>query len=162
MTTPKHTRTILVTSLAIIALASTAVATAAAPKIVIIEPPLNYGWKLPKFGFVAKTDVGVGLRVLQVHWNSRAYRMGLEEGDMILSLNGRWLDYPGAWDQALRRAMYNGGWVELRVRDVRTGSIVYREAYLGPADGDFPSYKYQVAQEDSFIDSLQKLEATAP
>ena len=57
--------------------------------------------------------------------------MGLESGDVIVRLNGFPLTYHGSWNDALRQAMANGGWVQLTVRDVRTGFLATRETYLG-------------------------------
>src|SRR5690606_39478671 len=69
-----------------------------------------------------------------VRYNSIAGRMGLEPGDVILSLNGYRLDYHGAWRDALSRAVYNGNTVRLAIRDVHSGQVVYRRTYLPGCD----------------------------
>ena len=81
---------------------------------------------LPQFGMYADCIHGCGLQVRSVSFGSRAWRMGMEPGDLILSLNGRPLTYSGAWQNALAEAMRFGGNVTLAVQDVRTGTIAYR------------------------------------
>jgi hypothetical protein len=56
--------------------------------------------------------------------------MGLEVSDVVLSINGHSLHYHGAHIQAIQEAMYNGGWVQLAIRDWRTGMVVYRSTNL--------------------------------
>jgi hypothetical protein len=102
---------------------------AAQPKALLIAPsPNNY---LPEFGFDSFNIRGVGERVTYVRWGSLASQLGLEPGDMILSMNGFRLTYHGAWNDALSYALANGGWVQLRIRDVRTGHVAYRETFVG-------------------------------
>ena len=64
------------------------------------------GYDLPKFGFSSFNINGFGERVTNVRWGGIAQRMGLESGDMILSLNGYPLTYHGSWNDALREAVY--------------------------------------------------------
>ena len=66
-----------------------------------------------------------------VKWNGRAAKLGLEPGDVILSMNGIPLTYHGSWNDALRQAILNGGWVQLRIRDVNTGHVAFRQTFVG-------------------------------
>src|SRR5262245_31352958 len=75
----------------------------------LIAPGEPYG--LPKFGFSSSTIYGYGEQIVYVGFGSRAARLGLEPGDVLLSLNGYGLTYPGSWNDALSRAMYDGGYV---------------------------------------------------
>lgn len=93
---------------------------------------------LPKFGFQSFNISGIGERVTYVRCHGIAAQLGLEAGDTILSLNGFPLTYHGAWNQALQNAMYQGGAVQLAIRDVNTGYIVYRTTYLGGTPGVGP------------------------
>lgn len=101
---------------------------ASPPNALLLAPGEPYG--LPKFGFSSSTIYGYGERVVFVRPGGRAAQLGLEPGDVIVSLNGYRLSYSGSWNDALSRAIYDGGLVQLRVRDVRTGSIRLRETYV--------------------------------
>ncbi len=112
--------------------ASISTATASPPQALLLNPnPGHDCYELPRFGFSSFSINGFGERVTGVRWGGIAQRMGLESGDVILSLNGYRLTYHGSWTDALREAVYNGGYVQLRVRDVRTGFIATRETYVG-------------------------------
>src|SRR5436190_22717717 len=92
----------------------------------LIAPGEPYG--LPKFGFSSSTIYGYGEQIVSVRLGGRAASLGLESGDILLSLNGYRLAYSGSWNDALSRAVYDdNGFVRLVVRDVRTGSIQARE-----------------------------------
>jgi PDZ domain len=109
-------------------------AVAASPqKTLVIAPgePNGPHFPLPKFGFASQTIYGYGERVTFVRWNSRAAKLGLEPGDVILSLNGIPLSYHGSWNDALRQAMLEGGFVRLRIRDVNSGHIAFRQTFVG-------------------------------
>ena len=109
-------------------------ATAAPPKnTLLIAPGEPYG--LPKFGFASSTIYGYGERVVSVRFGSRAAQLGLEPGDVLLSLNGYKLTYPGSWNDALSRALYDGNYVRLKIRDTRTGNIYFRETYVDYGNG---------------------------
>ncbi|MEX0611700.1 MAG: hypothetical protein WD738_08685 [Pirellulales bacterium] len=112
-----------------------AVPAAAQSRLVLVAPESDPGFApdycLPQFGFSSFNIHGVGERVTFVRWGGLASQLGLEPGDMILSMNGYPLSYHGAWNDALSQAVYNGGWVQLRIRDVRTGVLAYRESYVG-------------------------------
>lgn len=100
------------------------------PHIQPIQPPPPV--VLPKFGFQSYNVHGVGEQVTHVHCHSIAAQLGLERGDTILTLNGMPLTYHGAWNQALTNVMLQGGgMVHLNIRDVRTGQIVHRNAFVG-------------------------------
>jgi len=121
------------TALALLASCTLIVSSAAAgsPKPLLIAPEEPYCHVLPKFGFSSFNINGFGEQVTHVRWGGRAARMGLEPGDIILSMNGFPLTYHGAWNDALRSAMANGGWVQLTIRDVRTGLLAYRQTHVG-------------------------------
>ena len=112
------------------------VSNAASPTL-LIAPGEPYG--LPKFGF-SSSNVGFGEQVVFVRPGSRAARLGLEPGDVILSLNGYRLSYTGSWNDALSRAVYDGGLVQLRVRDVRTGLVHLRQTYVNSGGGPVIPY----------------------
>jgi len=140
-TTLHKTATTLLASLALVAFAA-ASAAASEPKALLIAPGEPYG--LPKFGFSGANIHGVGERVVYVRYGGRAARLGLEPGDIILSLNGFPLTYRGSWNDALSHAVYeDGGVVRLRIHDVRTGRVIRRETFVG-GYGDGPVAHYNV------------------
>jgi hypothetical protein len=102
----------------------------------LVPPPA-----LPKFGFSSVNIHGIGERVTNVRWGGLASRFGLEPGDLILSMNGFPLTYNGSWNDALYSAIIrNGGWVRLRIRDVRTGIVVQRRLFVGGGHGPIEHY----------------------
>lgn len=131
-------------------------AVAAPPKPLLIAPgepnPNVPDFCLPTFGFASQTIFGFGERVTFVKFNSRAAKLGLEPGDVILSLNGHKLTYRGAWNDALTEAMYNGGFVRLKIRDVNTGNIAFRQTYVGGVNGPVQHYNvgYPVGPNTSY------------
>lgn len=116
---------------------SAPVANASEPQALLVNPGLtpNPSFYLPKFGFNSFNIGGYGERVTYVQWGGLAAQMGLESGDTILRLNGFPLQYHGSWNDALYQAMLNGGWVELTIRDVRTGWIATRQIFVGGSYG---------------------------
>lgn len=125
------TRNTVLALLASLTLAVASSALASQPKALLISPH-PYGEVLPKFGFNSYNIHGVGERVTRVRWGGLASQFGIEPGDIILAMNEFALTYHGAWNDALRDAMlYHDGEVQLVIRDVRTGSIAYRSAFLG-------------------------------
>jgi hypothetical protein len=108
-------------------------AKAAQPNALLLPPA--HDDCLPKFGFSSFNIAGVGERVTYVRWGGIASQMGLEPGDVILSMNGYPLTYDGSWSDALERAMSRGGRVQLAIRDVRTGHVAYRQTYVGDGVG---------------------------
>ncbi|WP_425396506.1 hypothetical protein [Aeoliella sp.] len=103
-----------------------------------IQPPITNPIYLPKFGFQSYNLSGVGERVTFVNCHGIARNLGLEPGDTILAMNGMPLTYHGAWNQALTQAVYQGGHVTLAIRDIRSGAVVYRSAFLGGGPGPMP------------------------
>ena len=143
MNTRLHTAAL---SLMIVLTASAFVApTLAAPpaKALLLTPGESYG--LPKFGFSSSTIYGYGEQVVHVRYGSRAAQLGLEPGDVILSLNGYSLTYPGSWNDALSNALYDGNFIRLKVRDVRTGHVYFRETFVGYNNGPIVTYNKKVA-----------------
>ena len=70
---------------------------------------------------------GDGVEVLRVYPNTPAEGIGLEVGDVIVTVNGQAVT--SAFD--FRTAMNDsGGFARLRIRNVRTGRIEYRSARL--------------------------------
>jgi hypothetical protein len=124
--------------------ASISTATASPPKALLLNPnPGHDCYDLPKFGFSSFSINGYGERITGVRWGGIAQRMGLENGDVILSLNGYPLTYHGSWNDALQQAVYNnGGYVKLRVRDVRTGFVAFRQTYVGNGYGPIEHNHY--------------------
>ena len=113
-------------------------AAAAPPKAMLVAPGEPYG--LPKFGFSSSTIYGFGERVVFVRPGGRAWSLGLEPGDVILSLNGYGLTYSGSWNDALSRALYDGNYVRLKIRDVRTGNVYFRNTYVDYNSGPVEHY----------------------
>lgn len=127
-------RTAVFALLASLTLIPFSTAAADQPKALLLNPTLVPGqgcYQLPKFGFSSFNINGFGERITSVRWGGLAQQMGLESGDVILRLNGYPLTYHGSWNDALREAMNQGGFVQLTVRDVRTGFIATRETYVG-------------------------------
>lgn len=125
----------LVGALTVCAL-SVPVAVATPPQKLLLAPgePNGPFFPLPKFGF-SSFNTGFGERVTFVKPNSRAARLGLQPGDVIFSLNGIPLRYRGSWGDALRQAVLDGGRVTLRIRDVNTGRIAFRQTFVGGFNG---------------------------
>jgi hypothetical protein len=118
-------------------------ATAASPAVTaqpyLVSPGDQYG--LPKFGFSSATIYGYGERIVFVRPGSRASFLGLEPGDVLLSMNGMPLTYTGSWSDALSHAVYHdGGYIRLRIRDVRTGHIFVRETFVNWGGGPVEHY----------------------
>ena len=132
-----RTALLLVFGLSLSAVALPSVA--APPKAFLFAPGEPYG--LPKFGFSSSTIQGFGERVVSVRFGGRAHQLGLEAGDVILSLNGYRLTYPGSWDDALSRALSDGNLVRLKVRDVRTGNVFFRQTFVDYGGGPVQHFK---------------------
>jgi hypothetical protein len=140
-TATTKTVTTLFCSLTLAALVATS-AGAAGISTYLVAPGEPSG--LPRFGFSGSNIGGYGERVVFVRYGGLASRLGLEPGDIILSLNGMPLTYRGSWTDALSHAVYHdGGFVRLRIRDVRTGHIVRRDLNVG-GYGDGPVEHYNV------------------
>jgi predicted metalloprotease with PDZ domain len=127
--------------LASLTLTTISTASASQPQALLLNPgPTCYD--LPRFGFSSFNINGFGERVTSVRWGGIAQRMGLESGDVILALNGYSLSYSGSWSDALREAMNNGGWVQLTIRDVRTGIVATRETFVGGGYGPIVAHSH--------------------
>lgn len=94
---------------------------------------------MPKLGFYGHIVYGQGLMVDSVSWATEAARIGLEPGDVIVSVNGRpirsWSDYNAAM-------YYSGGRGRLVIRDVRSGWTVPANFALNNGRGP-SSYAYE-------------------
>lgn len=123
---------------AVLGLALATVANLAAADSPVLAPNPYLAPGQPSLGFNYTAIPGYGYRVDFVWYGSAAGRIGLEPGDIVRSINGYPLTYPGAHSYALQQAAYYGGWVNLAIRDVRTGSTVYRWANL--SQGDYYPY----------------------
>jgi hypothetical protein len=138
-------RTAVFALLASLTLVTISTASAGHPKALLLNPGYNPGpscYDLPKFGFSSFTINGFGERVTSVRWGGLAQQMGLESGDVILGLNGYALTYHGSWNDALREAVNNGGWVQLTIRDVRTGFVSTRETFVGDGYGPIVGHSH--------------------
>lgn len=97
------------------------------------------GGELPRLGFYSKFmhRYGfVGEYVTRVDYHSPAFYIGLEPGDIILSVNGHALHTPKCWYESIAKAAKHDGWVTLKIRDMRSGRVVYRTANLFHASGE--------------------------
>lgn len=122
------TRTIAYALIASLTLVAARSVEAAPQKTLLLQPPHQQPQFLPKFGFRSYTLAGVGEVVTHVNWGSLAWKMGLQKGDIVRSLNNFELTYHGAWNDALQSALYNdGGYVQLQIIDRNTGFIAIRE-----------------------------------
>lgn len=127
----------IVTALVVTSLALAGTA-AFADGVSYVWPPAGSGYPgaavwppvQPRLGFSYYCIPGYGYQVTGVTWGSPAAQMGLEVSDVVLSINGHSLNYNGAHYYALQSAASQGGWVQLAIRDWRTGMIVYRSANL--------------------------------
>jgi PDZ domain len=136
-TLARNTVLALLASLTLISI-STSPAVAAGPKALLLNPGPYNG--LPKFGFQSFNIQGYGERVTYVQWGGRAAQLGLEPGDVILSLNGFPLTYHGSWNDALYQTASNSGLVRLKIRNVRNGQIAFRQIYTGGIVGPITVY----------------------
>jgi predicted metalloprotease with PDZ domain len=129
----------LLLTIGLAASAFVASATAAGPpEAMLVAPGEPYG--LPRFGFSSSTIYGYGERVVFVRPGSRAAYLGLEPGDVLLSLNGYRLTYSGSWNDALSSALSEGNFIRLKIRDVRTGNIVVRTTFVDNGGGPVEHY----------------------
>jgi hypothetical protein len=160
------TRKSVLVVLATLSLAALAAAPAVAQNKLMIAPPVDPGFapdfELPRFGFSSFNIGGVGERVTNVRWGGLASRFGLEPGDIILSMNDVSLTYYGSWNDALHHAIVeHGGWVQLRVRDVRTGHVVRRQMFVGVGGGPIAHYSTNGGVE-SHVHSYKNVAPNGP
>ena len=93
-------------------------------------PAVNVGLsRVPSLGFASTFgNVGgaKGEFIRQVKLGSAADRMKLRAGDVILAVNGKPLKTANSWYEAIAHALDRDGWVTLKIRAARSGSIEYR------------------------------------
>lgn len=80
-----------------------------------------------KLGIRGHFDFAEGMHVEQVMRHSIASRMGLEAGDVIVSINGRRLRTENDY---FRQLSNSGSWLRVGVLDVRSGRVIERSARL--------------------------------
>lgn len=90
-----------------------------------IAPGHSHG--TPKLGFYGYIVPHRGMVITRVMPGTEASRIGLERGDVILSINGQQLCHDGDYERALRRSH---GHLDLRVRDVRGTGVHLLHAHL--------------------------------
>ncbi len=88
------------------------------------------GSTVPRLGFAYQVMPGDGFRVVIVRPGTPAAQIGLEIGDVVLSINGLLLTHAGADLPARIEAARRGGWVRIGIREVRTGRVVFRSTNL--------------------------------
>jgi S1-C subfamily serine protease len=90
----------------------------------LLSPPSAAAQQPPsRLGIDGHFEHGYGFVLHAVRWRSPAARIGLEPGDVIRAVEGRWLRTP----QDLRRELLrNEGTPRLIVEDVRTGRLISR------------------------------------
>jgi S1-C subfamily serine protease len=76
-----------------------------------------------RLGIQGRFEEGYGLVVERVRFRSPAGRVGLEPGDVIRAIDGRWLRTEVDYRRQLRDADYSA---QLLIRDVRTGQLLQR------------------------------------
>ena len=76
-----------------------------------------------RLGVQGRFEEGFGLVVERVRFRSPAGRLGLEAGDVIRAIDGRWLRTEADYRRQLRE-MEDG--TPLIIRDVRTGQLLRR------------------------------------
>jgi hypothetical protein len=120
-------RTSALTLIVTLVLSSVAAVQAAPQQTLLLNPPQEEPFFLPKFGFRSYNLGGVGEVVTHVKWGSIAWKMGLQKGDIIRSVNHIELNYHGMWNNALRQALLeNNGRVHLHIVDRNTGLVAQR------------------------------------
>lgn len=117
--------------------------TAVATTGLLIATEIAAGQQPPqqrRLGIRGHFEYGYGLVLDSVRWRSAAAGVGLEPGDVIRSIDGRWLRTDEGYGRALQR---RGNNVRLIVEDVRTGRLISRSINLrsSPRDGDRHPYR---------------------
>jgi S1-C subfamily serine protease len=79
-----------------------------------------------RLGVRGHFEQGYGMVIDSVRWRGAAARIGLEPGDVIRSINGRWLRTEADYRRQLRAKSS----VRLVVEDVRTGRLIARPIEL--------------------------------
>jgi S1-C subfamily serine protease len=87
--------------------------------------------ELPKLGFDSQMISGYGEQVTFVEQGSKAFRLGMQQNDVVLSVNGVRLTHRDAWQTAIANAVGESrGSVTLKIRVARTGAVVERHTNL--------------------------------
>ncbi|TWT63768.1 PDZ domain-containing protein [Rubinisphaera italica] len=81
---------------------------------------------IPTLGFYGYQTYR-GMVVTKVNRGTEAWKIGLEPGDIIVSIDGQHLHHDGDYTRAMRRA---GRHIDLRVKDVHGRGIFTVEAHL--------------------------------
>jgi S1-C subfamily serine protease len=76
-----------------------------------------------RLGIQGRFEEGYGLVVERVRFRSPAGQLGLEAGDVIRAIDGRWLRTEADYRRQLRNADLSA---QLIIRDVRTGRLLLR------------------------------------
>ena len=76
-----------------------------------------------RLGVQGRFEEGYGLVVERVRFRSPAGQLGLEPGDVIRAIDGRWLRTEVDYRRQLRDANFSA---QLIIRDVRTGRLLSR------------------------------------
>jgi S1-C subfamily serine protease len=83
---------------------------------------------LPDFGLGIDGEFnGRGIRITRAPSGGHAAQVGIERGDVLLAINGSPVRTPEDW---VRMMTDNNGRFNIRLRDVRTGGITYRDVDL--------------------------------
>ena len=119
---------IVVAAIAVGGLLVAAPAQAEPPRFQIVQPnPRIAPPHQPRLGLYGHIEYGRGMVVDHVPWGTPASRTGLEPGDAIVRVNGRWIQSDHDYFQALR---FSGATVRLLVRDVRGRGLIPVTVYL--------------------------------
>ncbi|MCG6157651.1 PDZ domain-containing protein [Rubinisphaera margarita] len=126
---------------AVAAISFSAVSVQAGERLYLVKPDVDHHHHddVPKLGFYGKQTC-YGMVVKGVVKGSEAWRIGLEEGDVIVSIDGYHLHDSGDYERALRRA---GHHADLRVKDVRGRGIFTIHADLDRCRGEIKYYSYR-------------------
>lgn len=93
----------------------------------VVCPPFNQGIQNQPYrlGFRGQ-DIGWGVRVMSLSYSGAAKDIGLEPGDVIVGLNGQPVRSMSDYHAIMAQS---GGYVELVVRDSRSGNTVTMPAF---------------------------------
>ena len=92
-----------------------------------LRPPQPPVCQTPRLGFYGTVSCRGGMRVNKVVYGSEAWRVGLEPGDVILSINNQRIRSDRDYQNALR---FSDGHLDLRVLDVRGRGVTTIHAHV--------------------------------